>query len=120
MREVTIKNIQGVIVPGGFGSTGIENMITFIKTLREENIPTLGICLGMQLMVIEFCRNILGMNNAGSSEFEGYSPNVISKMDHWSSLKYGGTMRLGNSQIQLKEFSKIIKIYKKRVSKPKR
>ena len=109
----TIKNIQGVIVPGGFGSTGIENMITFIKTLREENVPTLGICLGMQLMIIEFCRNILGMNNAGSSEFEGYSPNVITKMDHWSSLKYGGTMRLGNAQIQLSEFSKIIKIYKK-------
>lgn len=106
-----INDVQGIIIPGGFGITGIENMITLIKILREKNISTLGICLGMQLMVIEFCRNVLMMENAGSSEFKNYSPNVISKMNDWSSTKYGGTMRLGNSKIHLSEYSKIKDIY---------
>jgi CTP synthase len=111
--NLMMKDIQGVIIPGGFGITGIETMITFIQLLRERKIPTLGICLGMQLMIIEFCRNSLNMKNAGSSEFENYSPNVISKMNDWSSSNYGGTMRLGNAQIHLSESSKIKEIYQK-------
>ena len=54
------KNIQAVVVPGGFGDRGTESMINILKFIREKNIPTLGICLGMQLMAIEFARNVLG------------------------------------------------------------
>ena len=67
--NLEIKDIHGVIIPGGFGITGIETMIEVIQVLREKKIPTLGICLGMQLMVIEFCRNRLKMKNAGSLNF---------------------------------------------------
>ena len=65
----------------------------------------------MQLQTIEFCRNVLSMARAGSSEFENYSPNVISKMKEWSSESYGGTMRLGSTKIKLNENSRVRKIY---------
>ena len=88
-------------------------MLSLIKIAREKKLPTFGICLGMQLMTIEYCRNVLNMKKAGSEEFGNYNPNVISKMKHWSSSKYGGTMRLGKSEIQLKENSKVFTIYQK-------
>ena len=108
-----LKDIKGVIIPGGFGTTGIENMINYIQFLRESKIPTLGICLGMQLMVIEFFRNVLGLKNAGSSEMGNHSHNVISELDKYTDKKYGGTMRLGDSQIKLSENSQVKKIYQK-------
>ena len=107
----SLKEVQGVIIPGGFGITGIETMIECIRELRETKKPTLGICLGMQLQTIEFCRNVLGMTRAGSSEFKNCSPNVISKMKEWSTTAYGGTMRLGSSKIRLNENSKVGEIY---------
>ena len=109
------SNISGVIVPGGFGTSGIEEMISYIKVLREKKIPTLGICLGMQLMVIEFCRNVIGLKNAGSSEFSNYSPNVIIGMDECIDSHLGGTMRLGSYKIQLNQKSKIKDIYETNV-----
>ena len=90
-------------------------MIECIRFLRESKIPTLGICLGMQLQTIEFCRNVLGMARAGSSEFENCSPNVISKMKEWSSESYGGTMRLGSAKIRLNENSRVRAIYQQDV-----
>tara|TARA_Y100001970_G_scaffold287345_1_gene411776 strand:- start:158 stop:1732 length:1575 start_codon:yes stop_codon:yes gene_type:complete len=107
----SLKEVQGVIIPGGFGDTGVETMIECIRFLRESKIPTFGICLGMQLQTIEFCRNVLGMARAGSSEFENCSPNVISKMKEWSSESYGGTMRLGSAKIKLNENSRVRAIY---------
>uniref|UniRef100_A0A6C0L1U7 CTP synthase (glutamine hydrolyzing) n=1 Tax=viral metagenome TaxID=1070528 RepID=A0A6C0L1U7_9ZZZZ len=105
------SNICGVIVPGGFGTTGIEEMVSYIKVLREKKIPTFGICLGLQLMVIEFSRNVLGFKKAGSSEFNDYSPNVIIGMEECVDLHLGGTMRLGSYKIQLNEGSKACDIY---------
>jgi CTP synthase len=67
----------------------------------------------MQLMVIEFCRNVLMLKTAGSAEFKGYSPNVIAKMKQWENKELGGTMRLGGSKIKLKENTKIKGIYQK-------
>ena len=111
--ESKINTMDGVIIPGGFGDTGIETIISHIQILRENQIPTFGICLGMQLMVIEFCRNVLMLKTAGSAEFKGYSPNVIAKMKQWENKELGGTMRLGGSKIKLKENTKIKGIYQK-------
>ena len=88
-------------------------MISLIQVAREKNLPTFGICLGMQLMVIEYCRNFLRMENAGSEEFGNFRPNVISKMKQWSSEDYGGTMRLGKTEITINESSKAFDIYGK-------
>ena len=91
------KDVDGIIVPGGFGNRGIEGMITTAKYARENNIPYLGICLGMQIAVIEFARNVCGLKDANSGEFDEYTANkVINFMpgqnDH---IDKGGTLRLG-------------------------
>lgn len=106
-----LDTIDGIIIPGGFGHTGIETTISLIQSFREKKIPTLGICLGMQLMVIEYFRNVLQMENAGSEEFGKYNPNVISSIKELSDTKMGGTMRLGKFKIQLNN-PKIKEIYK--------
>ena len=92
-----IKDLNGIIVPGGFGKRGIEGKINTIKYARENNIPFLGICLGMQLAVVEFARNVLNLDDANSEEFSKESNNkVIHIMDEQKNLKKkGGTMRLG-------------------------
>ena len=105
-----LQNIDGIIIPGGFGLTGIETIISLIKEVREAKIPTLGICLGMQLMVIEFFRHILQIENLGSEEFGKDHPNIISQMKDISNQQMGGTMRLGKFKIQLNK-SRIKKIY---------
>ncbi len=91
-----LKDIDGVIVPGGFGLRGLEGMITACRYARENNIPYLGICLGMQVAVIEYARNMLGYADANSSEFspEG-KHSVIDLMPDQYGVKMGGTMRLG-------------------------
>ena len=93
-----LKNIDGIIVPGGFGNRGIEGMITCAKYAREENIPFFGICLGMQIAVIEFARNVLGLVDANSGEFNQKSNNkVIDFMPGQSDeINKGGTLRLGS------------------------
>ena len=101
--------VDGVIIPGGFGLTGIETIISLIKLVREKKVPTLGICLGMQLMIIEYCRNILNIKDACSEEFDTQKSMVISKM--YDEEVMGGTMRLGKYEINLIE-SKIKQIYK--------
>ncbi|RPI82590.1 MAG: CTP synthase [Chloroflexi bacterium] len=92
-----VKNVDGIIVPGGFGSRGIEGKIKAARYARENQIPYLGLCLGMQLMVVEFARTALGDENANSSEFDRTTPHpVIDLMpDQKEIVDMGGTMRLG-------------------------
>ena len=98
------NGVNGFIVPGGFDSRGIEGMILTAKYARENNIPYLGLCLGMQIMVIEFTRNVLGINGANSIEMaEDTNDPVISFMDGQEDLKStGGTMRLGSYDCKLR------------------
>ena len=92
----TLKDVDGILVPGGFGHRGIEGKILACKYARENNIPYLGICLGMQVAAIEFARSVLGIEDANSSEFcpEGRN-SVIDLMPDQYGVKMGGTMRLG-------------------------
>ncbi len=90
------KGMDGILVPGGFGTRGVEGKILAAKYARENNIPYLGICLGMQTAVIEFARNVLGYKDAHSSEFDPQSEHcVIDLMPDQHGVKMGGTMRLG-------------------------
>ena len=100
-----LKNLQGIIVPGGFGNRGIEGKIETIKYARENNIPFLGICLGMQMAVVEFARDVLGLKDANSAEFSESTTNpVIHIMDDQIGVdKKGGTMRLGAYPCILKD-----------------
>ncbi len=89
-------DVDGILVPGGFGSRGVEGKITAAKYARENNIPYLGICLGMQTAVIEYARNAVGYKDANSSEFNPESEHcVIDLMPDQHGVKMGGTMRLG-------------------------
>ena len=110
-----LNGINGIIVPGGFGNRGIEGKIETIKYARENNIPFLGICLGMQMAVVEFARNVLGYKDANSEEFDENSKNqVIHIMDEQKGIdKKGGTMRLGSYPCVLKEGSLAYKLYGK-------
>lgn len=91
-----LEQYQAILVPGGFGTRGIDGKIAAIKYARENNIPFLGICLGMQMAVVEFARNVLGLTDANSEEFAPKSANqVIHIMDEQKNIdKKGGTMRL--------------------------
>lgn len=93
----TLKSVDGVLVPGGFGERGIEGKIKAIEYARTENIPFFGICLGMQLASIEFARNVVGIKDANSAEFRpDGKANVIDLMESQKDVKdMGGTMRLG-------------------------
>lgn len=92
-----LAQVDGIIVPGGFGSRGVEGKILSARYAREHDTPYLGLCLGMQVMAVEFARNVLGLENANSSEFDQLTPNVV--IDLMSDQRYlermGGTMRLG-------------------------
>ena len=103
--DIYLRNAQGIIVPGGFGIRGIEGMIKAAKYAREKKIPYLGLCLGMQVMVIEFARHCFHSNDPNSTEFstETTYP-VIDLMENQKNLKAkGGTMRLGNYTCNLVE-----------------
>ncbi len=103
---------SGIIVPGGFGHRGVEGMIQSIKFARENNIPFFGICLGMQMAVIEFARNACGLNNADSAEFGETPYPVIDIMEEQKNIsEKGGTMRLGLYPCKLAENSKCRSIY---------
>ena len=108
-----LKDCDGIIVPGGFGNRGIEGMITTAKYCRINDIPYLGICLGMQIAVIEFARNVCGMANANSREFDPESQyKVIDFLpDQNDSINKGGTLRLGSYDCRLKEGTLIRKLY---------
>ena len=99
-----LKGCDGIIVPGGFGDRGIEGMISAVKHARENLIPTFGICLGMQMSVIEFARNCAGLENANSGEFVRSEYSVIDIMDNQKDVtEKGGTMRLGLYPCKLAE-----------------
>ena len=92
-----LEEFDGILVPGGFGKRGIEGMINAIRFARERNVPYFGICLGMQTMVIEFARNVCGLSDANSTEFNPATPQrVIYKLRELKGVdELGGTMRLG-------------------------
>lgn len=108
-----LKDISGIIIPGGFGDRGIEGKINACRYARENNIPFLGICLGMQIAVIEFARNVCGLEGAHSSEFDKNSPHpVIDLMEQQIGItQKGGTMRLGAYPCKTKEGTKIQLLY---------
>jgi CTP synthase len=108
-----LKDIHGMIVPGGFGGRGIEGKIEAARYAREEKIPYFGLCLGMQMLVIEFARNVLGKDNANSTEFDPGAPfPVIDLMpDQREITDMGGTMRLGLYPCQLQPGSIAQKAY---------
>ena len=110
-----LKDVQGILVPGGFGHRGVEGKIKAIQYARENKIPFLGICLGMQTAVIEFARNVCGLANANSSEFNKKTPHpVISLLEEQRKIKNkGGTMRLGAYDCRIKKGSKSLTAYKK-------
>tara|TARA_B100001248_G_C27392416_1_gene463236 strand:- start:1541 stop:3133 length:1593 start_codon:yes stop_codon:yes gene_type:complete len=123
-----IKKLDGIIVPGGFGARGISGKMFSIKFARENNVPYLGICFGMQLAVIEIAKNVLNIKNASSSEFnKKKSVNVIGLLTEWfkdgkykkinKNFDYGGTMRLGTYSCTIKKKSKAEYIYSKTLIK---
>ena len=111
-KEILGK-FNGIIVPGGFGKRGIEGKIETVKYARENDIPFLGICLGMQMAVVEFSRNVLGLKDANSEEFDKNSQNqVIHIMENQKNItKKGGTMRLGSYPCKIKPNTLAYKIY---------
>jgi CTP synthase len=131
-ETITGKNVKkvlsktdAILVPGGFGDRGIEGMILACKYARENQIPYLGICLGMQVALIEFARNVLKLKGANSTEFDAKTPHpVIALITEWNDISgkkeqrnknsdMGGTMRLGGQVCKLKRSSKVYKMYKK-------
>ncbi len=90
-----LKGCDGICVPGGFGDRGIEGKIEAVRYSRENKIPYLGLCLGMQMAVIEFARNVAGLDGASSAEFGEHEHNVIDLMPDQKGVEMGGTMRLG-------------------------
>lgn len=118
ITEDNVKEIlgkyDGILVPGGFGNRGIEGKIEAIRYARENNVPFLGICLGMQLAVIEFARNVLNLKDTSSAEFDKNTRHpVIHIMENQKGItKKGGTMRLGKYPCKIKKNSLAYKIYK--------
>ena len=118
-----LDGVDGILVPGGFGKDGTEGKILAIQYAREHNIPFLGICLGMQMAVVEFCRNVLNIKNANSTELDEKCEPIIylieeiekdgKKEKRTKDSDLGGTMRLGSYTTKLKDDSLLKKIYKK-------
>ena len=108
-----IRQLDGIIVPGGFGERGVEGMIAAARIAREHDIPYLGICLGMQVMVVEFARHVLGLSDAHSTEISlGTSAPVIALMaEQMDVVDKGGTMRLGACPAMLEEGSIVAGLY---------
>lgn len=110
-----LAGLDGVMICPGFGQRGIEGKIVAAHYTRTHNIPTFGICLGMQMMVIEFARNVLGYADANSREMDEKTPhNVIDIMEEQKNItNMGGTMRLGAYECVLRQNSRVFNIYKK-------
>ena len=105
-----LADVDGVLVPGGFGTRGVEGMIVACRYAREHNIPYLGICLGMQISVIEFARDVAGLTNATSGEM-GEGSKVIDLMPDQLGKEKGGTMRLGAYACKVKPDTLLAKAY---------
>lgn len=120
-----LSDIDGILIPGGFGERGIDGKILATKYAREHNVPFLGICLGLQLAIIEFCRNVIGISEANSVEFDKDTKGPVIYLiedfiDHQGKKQFrthnspmGGTMRLGEYPCNLKSNTKIFKAYDK-------
>lgn len=117
---ITDDNVQeilgdcdGILIPGGFGNRGIEGKISAARYARENNVPFLGICLGMQIAVIEFARNVCGMADANSGEFSDTTkyPVIDFMPDQYSEIQKGGTMRLGSYPCQIRHGTMMQKCY---------
>jgi CTP synthase len=108
--------IDGILIPGGFGERGSIGKMMAIRYARENNIPFLGICFGFQLAVIEFCRNVLKMKDANSTEFNPKTRHpVVNILPEQNGIKdMGGTMRLGLYPVIINSKSSIFKIYKQK------
>ncbi len=108
-----LSDMQGIVICPGFGQRGIEGKIVAAEYGRTHDVPTFGICLGMQMMVIEFARNVLGYSDANSSEMDANTPhNVIDMMEEQKTItQKGGTMRLGSYECELKEQSRAWQAY---------
>jgi CTP synthase len=113
LSEGRLKDLDGIVIPGGFGERGIEGKIAAAGFTRQNGIPCLGLCLGLQCMTIDFARNVLGLERAHSSEFDPSSPHpVIDLMESQRDVSdMGGTMRLGTYVAQLKPESQVSAIY---------
>ena len=111
--EKLLKGLSGIIVPGGFGERGIEGKIQAARYARENNLPYLGLCLGMQIATIEFARNVLKLAKAHSAEFDPNTPHpVIAMLDEQTRVtKKGGTMRLGAQACQLVVGTRAARLY---------
>ena len=116
-----LRDVSGILIPGGFGKRGTEGKIAAINYARNNKIPFLGICFGMQMAIIEFARNKLNIKNATSSEFGPSKASVVGLMNEWTKQgeiikgtdkELGGTMRLGSYEARLKKDTKISNIYK--------
>jgi len=106
--------MDGIIVPGGFGKTGIEGKIAVVRYVREKKIPFLGLCLGLQLAVIEFARDVCGLKDANSSEFNPDTPHPVidllpEQKEVLKKSRYGATMRLGGQLVKIPLFKGLIK-----------
>ena len=120
-----LDNIDAILVPGGFGERGVEGKVATVKYARENKIPYLGICLGMQVAVIEYARNMAKLPKANSSEFDSNTPDpVIALITEWTtsdgaiekrddSSDIGGTMRLGGQECRLKSGTRVHDLYGK-------
>lgn len=108
-----LKDLDGIVIPGGFGERGIEGKISAAGYARENDLPCLGLCLGLQCMTIEFARNVLGLERAHSTEFDASTPHpVIDLMDSQRDVTdLGGTMRLGAYVAQLAHGSQVAELY---------
>ena len=120
-----LEDVHGILVPGGFGERGVEGKIAAAKFARERNVPYFGICLGMQMAVVEAARHLAGMDGAGSTEFGDCETQVVGLMTEWErdgivekrseESDMGGTMRLGAYECRLKEGTHVREIYGKDV-----
>ena len=112
--EKILSGLNGIIVPGGFGNRGIEGMILSAKYARENNVPYFGICLGMQIAVIEFARDVCNIEDADSGEFSDTQHKVIDFMPGQNDeIDKGGTLRLGSYPCDIKDGTTMFKCYKK-------
>ena len=113
LAENRLRDLDGLVIPGGFGERGIEGKIAAAGFARENDIPCLGLCLGLQCMAVEFARNVLGLEGAHSSEFQPGTPHpVIDLMESQRDVTdLGGTMRLGAYVAQLRPGSRVAEIY---------
>jgi CTP synthase len=113
LAEGRLRHLDGIVIPGGFGERGIEGKISAAGFARENNIPCLGLCLGLQVMVIDYARNQAGLEGANSREFESRTPYpVIDLMDEQQNVvDMGGTMRLGAYVAKLQPGSTVADLY---------